>query len=132
MYIFVCRVDDDVSFTHNGLRNQGPATDEYKHIHITYSRVYFFVADKIKRILGLSSSDHCALSYLKVGFTEFKEFGSGDGPLPQPPEFLPFIAISVNLMCVRHNFCRDLYCCILLHKMLHPLDDPQAQFVEYL
>lgn len=43
----------------------------------------------------LSQSDQGALSYLKVGFMGFKEFGSGDGPLPQSPGSFLFSILSV-------------------------------------
>lgn len=42
----------------------------------------------------LSNSDQGAPSYLKVRFIGFKEFGSGDGPLPQSPGFFLFSILS--------------------------------------
>lgn len=47
-------------------------------------------------ILSTSVASRALLpSYLKVGFMGFKEFGSGDGPLPQSPGFFLFSILSV-------------------------------------
>lgn len=48
-----------------------------------------------------------SLSYLKVRFVGFKEFGSGDGPLPQSPGLFPFSILSVcKTQTSQHSHCK--------------------------
>lgn len=70
---------------------------------------------------ALSKSDQGAPSYLKVGFMGFKEFGSGDGPLPQSPGFvLFFLTLSVAQTT-------KLYICVKTHRLQSRTHAPQGR-----
>lgn len=53
--------------------------------------------DRVEMNPTLSNSDQGAPYYLKVGFMGFKEFGSGDGPLPQSHGFFLFFFLQYYL-----------------------------------
>lgn len=90
VHFYLGRVEGDVSIAHRWDRNsETRAAIEPNHGHIDR------IAEDNFRGRGemnpaLSNSDQGAPSYLKVGFMGFKEFGSGDGPLPQSPGFVLF------------------------------------------
>lgn len=130
VYVSVSRVGGDVLFPYNLEWNNNlfPWTHHSRPNRCVY--VHLNKPRWNEANPAPSSPDQRVLAYLKVGFTGFLEFGSGDGPLPQPSGSFLYSLLFVahtqlcktysttyavtHTHCKVHGYALSLWWCIWL------------------